>query len=328
MIKRQLTRSKQEIPLLGFGAAPLGGLYGKITDAKLLVEQAFQAGINYFDTSPYYGNSEEVLGECLECLNVDRSSYLISSKVGRSPDETFDYRPESIKTYLRQSLRRLKTDYLDIYLLHDIEYGNLEEIMTLSVPYLQTLKKEGLIKHIGFSTFETETVKMAAKYPQFTSLDILLVYGHNNLINHNLSDLKPLLEEHEIDLIDASPLALGLLRDTDPPNWHPTTLDQKQLVKKVATHLKHISCQQVSLSDIALYYTLTNMVGVSLLVGLENQEQLQANLKIYQQVLTIGDSSPENKNLTQIKGISNELMDDYLSITIKKLKPLQGIRLS
>ncbi len=328
MIKRQLKLSKQEIPLLGFGAAPLGGLYGKISDAKLLVEQAFQAGINYFDTSPYYGNSEEVLGECLKCLNVDRSSYLISSKVGRSPDETFDYRPESIKTYLRQSLRRLKTDYLDIYLLHDIEYGNLEEIMTTSVPYLQTLKSEGFIKHIGFSTFETETVKMAAKYPQFSSLDILLVYGHNNLINHNLSDLKPLLEKHEIDLIDASPLALGLLRDTNPPDWHPTTSDQKQLVKKVATHLKHISCQQVSLSEIALYYTLTNMVGVSLLVGLENLDQLHANLKIYQRVLTIVDSRTENQIVTSVNVINNQSMDDYLSIILEKLKPLQGISLS
>ena len=328
MIKRQLKLSKQEIPLLGFGAAPLGGLYGKILDAKLLVEQVFQAGINYFDTSPYYGDSEEVLGECLKCLNVDRSNYLISSKVGRSPGETFNYSPEYIKTNLKQSLRRLKTDYLDIYLLHDIEYGNLEEIMTTSVPYLQTLKREGLIKHIGFSTFEIETVKMASKYMQFTSLDILLVYGHNNLINHNLSDIKPLLEKHEIDLIDASPLSLGLLRDNNPPDWHPTTSDQRQLVKKVADHLKHISCQQVSLSDIALYYTLTNMVGVSLLVGLENLEQLQANLNIYQRVLTIGDSRPENKKLTKINGISNELMDDYLSITIEKLKPLQGISLS
>lgn len=108
MLKKQLGNTTLELPLIGFGTAPLGGLYGKISDAVELVNQAINQGINYFDTSPYYGNSEEVLGNCFKTLaqkyGIERSCYVVSSKVGRIGETEFNYQPEWIATNLKLSL--------------------------------------------------------------------------------------------------------------------------------------------------------------------------------------------------------------------------------
>lgn len=319
MLKKQLGNTNLELSLIGFGTAPLGGIYGKIEDTVELVNRALKLGINYFDTSPYYGNSEEVLGNCFKELSekykVKRSSYLISSKVGRIDKSVFNYQPTWIATSLENTLHRLDTDYLDIFLLHDIEFGDLDEIMTVSVPYLIELKKEGKIKNIGFSTYRLETVRNASKYEIFRELDVLLIYGHNTLINNSLTTIRPLLANYNIGLIDASPLALGLLRDSPPPDWHPTNNEQRQLVNKVAKMTKTGSNGKISLSDLAVYHTLTNMLGSSLLIGMETVEQLEANMEVYQKVLTI------NTNET------NEI-DDLLEMVTDQLTELRAIDIS
>ena len=103
--KKLFPGSSLELPILGFGAAPLGGLYGDVEDGKLLVKLAIDKGINYFDTSPYYGNSEIVLGECLK--EITREKYIISTKGGRLSENTFNYSPEHINHSINTSLSRL-----------------------------------------------------------------------------------------------------------------------------------------------------------------------------------------------------------------------------
>lgn len=161
--------------------------------------------------------------------------------------------------------------------------------MTISVPYLIQLKSHGKIKYIGFSTYRLETVRMASKYKTFKELDVLLIYGHNTLINNSLTTIIPILTRHNIGLIDASPLALGLLRDSPPPDWHPTNSKQRQLVAKVAKMTKIGSNGKISLADLAVYHTLTNMLGTSLLIGMETVEQLNANIEVYRKVISIGN---------------------------------------
>ena len=320
MLKRQLGCTKLHLSYIGFGCAPLGGLYGKVNDAVNLIDEALQQGINYFDTSPYYGNSETVLGMCFDTLKLPRESYIISSKAGRINEATFDYSPDWLNTSLINSLERLKTHYLDIFLLHDIEFGNIHEIMTISIPYLIKLREQGKISYLGFSTYRLETVKMASKYDTFKQLDVVLIYGHNNLINNNLGDIIKLLIENDIGLIDASPLALGLLRDNLPPDWHPTNPTQRQIINKVAKQVKLLSRGEVNLSSLAVYYTLSNMYGASLLIGMENKSQLEENIAVYNQVL---------KNGSKSKGRPTEDTFQELLESVKvKLKPLKGVDLS
>src|SRR5689334_19235128 len=126
---------------LGFGAAPIGNLFAEVDEHQALsaVHAAWDSGIRYFDTAPFYGYglSEERLGRAL--AGIARSSFVVSSKVGRrihsgSPGggstadgfavtggyAEFDYSREGIRQSVEGSLRRLKMDYIDILLLHDV----------------------------------------------------------------------------------------------------------------------------------------------------------------------------------------------------------------
>ena len=297
------------LPIIGFGAAPLGGLYGKTEGAKDLVKLALEKGVNYFDTSPYYGNSEIVLGECLR--RVPRGEYYISTKCGRNNDDTFDYSGDNIRRSVATSLDRLHTHYIDICLLHDIEFGNLEEVMSEGIDTLLGLREQGTVNHIGFSTYSLDTVLEASKYPTFKYLDAILVYGHNNLFASTLKSIKPILDDHNIGLIDASPLALGLLTVKGPPDWHPANAKQRELCKKLAKKLEDDG--SYSLPYLALYYTLTNMIGCSLLIGVDSCGQLIDNLDVL---------------CAATRGTDGDEIDELIRVVKRNLEPLRGLNIS
>ena len=146
-----------EIPKISFGAATLGDEYGKVdkNEGVQAVKRALELGIKLFDTSPYYGRkkSEQALGDALQVvskeLNLKRSDYFICTKTGRFDVSEFDFSKTRIENSIQESLNRLKTDYLDILILHDVEFGNEEEIINESIPTLVSFKKKGIINNIG-----------------------------------------------------------------------------------------------------------------------------------------------------------------------------------
>ena len=103
-------------------------------------------------------------------------------------------------------------------------------------------------------------------------MDVILVYGHNNLIDNTLSKLKNIIDKYNITLIDASPLALGLLTDNSPPSWHPAPKELKSICKSISSELKY---NNKELSTIALKYSIKNSIGNRLLVGISNINELE-----------------------------------------------------
>ena len=99
----------------------------------MLKARAAVSGINVFDTSPYYGDSELVLGDALEAVSDEfpRSSYYIQTKVGRYGYTTkdFDYSSERVQKSVAESMRRLHTDYLDVVLCHDVEFVDFDDVV-------------------------------------------------------------------------------------------------------------------------------------------------------------------------------------------------------
>lgn len=91
------------------------------------VREAFSLGVNYFDTSPYYGagKSEELLGKALQGL--PRSEIVLATKVGRYGLDTFDFSAETVTESVHTSLERLRTDYVDVIQCHDVEFVDLEQ---------------------------------------------------------------------------------------------------------------------------------------------------------------------------------------------------------
>ena len=97
-------------------------------EAREAVHEAFRLGINFFDTSPFYGNtkSETVLGKAL--VGLPRDQIVVATKVGRYGQDDFDFSPETIKERFQESLQRLQLSYVDVLQCHDIEFGDLGKV--------------------------------------------------------------------------------------------------------------------------------------------------------------------------------------------------------
>src|SRR5438876_7778022 len=161
--KRRLGKSGPELTTVGFGAWAAGGPWkfgwGPQDDNESIaaIRKALELGVNWIDTAAIYGfgHSEEVVGRALE--GVRRDTVLVATKCGRVPDATgtphCDLRPESIRRQMEASLRRLSTDYVDLYQIHwpDNETGTtLEE----SWAVMAALQDEGKARYLGVSNFE------------------------------------------------------------------------------------------------------------------------------------------------------------------------------
>src|SRR4051794_34498287 len=145
---RKLGQTGLEASILSFGASSLGSVFRDIDENEGIktVHTAIDHGINLIDVSPYYGltKAETVLGKAIS--EIPRDKFILSTKAGRYGENQFDFSKPRIIASIDESLTRLKTDYVDILLLHDIEFGSLDQIMEEGIPALQQLKKQGKIR--------------------------------------------------------------------------------------------------------------------------------------------------------------------------------------
>jgi len=199
---RMLGKSGMKVSEIILGCWAMGGGYfGDAADRDSIeaVRASFELGVNTFDTAEVYGrgHSERVLGKALE--GIDRDKYVISSKVFKH-----NMRHDLLIRACEQSLRNLKTDYLDIYFLHypvdNVPIGESMEAML-------ELKERGLIRAIGLSNFSLEQQKEAMKYGP---VDVIQPC-YSLLWRYHDKDLLPFCIENGVGIVPYSPLAQGLL---------------------------------------------------------------------------------------------------------------------
>jgi aryl-alcohol dehydrogenase-like predicted oxidoreductase len=271
---------------LGFGASAIGGMFGKTDKKEALrtIHQAFNRGINYFDTSPAYGRpnssfgpltSEIILGEGLETIN--RSEIILSSKAGKNASipPKFNFKYDSIINSVESSLKRLKTDYIDMVFLHDIEYDkgkHFDVAMNEGIKALSQLKKDGKIRFYGVSCYPIELLhKVIKDY----DMDVILIHNHYTLINDLLLELIPKIKSKGIGLINASPFASGLLTKKAPPDWYPITQTELCIVKQAADFcIKN----GISIEKIALQFSLKNSKVPTTLFSCVHEKILNQNI--------------------------------------------------
>ncbi|KAF7056941.1 hypothetical protein CFC21_064302 [Triticum aestivum] len=209
---------------VGFGASPLGNVFGDVPRnvARATVRRALDLGINFFDTSPYYGGtvSESVLGDCLRFAGVPRDSFVVATKCGRYK-EGFDFSAARVTRSIDESLARLGLDYVDILHCHDIEFTNLDQIVNETIPALQKIKESGKARFIGITGLPLSIFTYVLDRVPPGSVDLVLSYCHYGINDTALVDLLPYLKSKGVGVISASPLAMGLLTDNGPPEWHP-----------------------------------------------------------------------------------------------------------
>lgn len=282
----RLGKTNIKISELGFGASAIGGMFEKAEKKEAIktIHKAFDRGINYFDTSPAYGRdisdfgpitSEIILGEGLKSLK--REELIISTKAGKTSSipPIFNFSYQSIIDSVESSLKRLKTDYIDILFLHDIEYDkgkHLQIALTEGIEALKDLKKQGKIKFFGISSYPITILNNVISNHD---LDVVLVHNHYTLINDLLLGLIPKIKAKDIGLISASPFASGLLTHKGPPDWYPISKKDLSIIKKTVNFCMG---EHISLEKLALQFAMGNSEIPTTLFSCCNQNTLNQNI--------------------------------------------------
>src|SRR3981081_4550611 len=158
---RPLGRPGLQLSQLSFGASSLGQEFRQVdlTEALRSVHVALNLGMNFIDTSPFYGRgmSEVLLGVALR--GVPRDSYILGSKLGRYAGAHFDFSAKRVVESVDISLERMKVDHLDIMLCHDIEFVDMRQIVDETLPALRKIRQQGKVRFIGISGYPMKIFK-------------------------------------------------------------------------------------------------------------------------------------------------------------------------
>ena len=277
MENRPLGRTGLTVSQLSLGGAAFGQQYGPVSlqDATETVQAALDAGINLIDTSAYYGQgrSEEILGEIL--ATGLRRQFTLCTKAGRLDRDRFDFTAAGMRACLEGSLQRLQTDHVEILLAHDIEFADdYERIFDETASVLYALKQEGKCRFIGMSGYPLGLLRQAIERCQ---LDVVISYCHYNLQNNRLlSELLPVAEARGVGVLNASPLAMGLLTPQGPPPWHPASETIKQHCRDAARFCEEIG---QNIATLGMQFCYAESQIPSTITGTAKRAELEANLK-------------------------------------------------
>lgn len=273
MIYRRLGRTDIDVSILGFGASSLGGVFRPVNegDAIRTVAVSLDAGINFIDVAPYYGltKAETVLGKALRGVGRDR--YILSTKVGRyGPDiADCDYSAKRVKRSVDESLTRLGVEHVDLIQVHDVEFGDLDQIITQTLPALREVVASGKARYVGVTGLPISSLRYVIEQ---VPVDVILSYCHYELNDTALLDLIPLLEEKGIGVISASPLGMGLLSGHPAPDWHPAPESLKAATQSAAQHCR---ARGASIEKLAIQFALReHRIGTTLVGSADPQEML------------------------------------------------------
>ena len=221
METRPLGATGIKLPVLSFGASSLGAEFRPIdlNEAFRAVHTALDLGMNFIDTSPFYGRgmSEVMLGQALK--GVDRDSYILGTKLGRYSLEHFDFSAKRVDESIHVSLHRMNTDHLDILLLHDVEFVKLPQIWEETIPAVLKAKEQGKVRAIGFSCYPMACFNSVLNHVE-NDIDCVLSYNQYTLQNTAFADdLIPRLKDKNIGAINAGPFSARLLTNAELPVW-------------------------------------------------------------------------------------------------------------
>jgi L-galactose dehydrogenase len=275
---RVLGKTGLRVSALGFGGSPLGGVFGTIDEAtcRTTVRAALDAGINFLDTAPYYGDTaaETMLGRALR--GIERSRFVVATKVGRYGLNAFDFSAARVTRSIDESLTRLGLDTIDLIQVHDVEFGSLEQITHETLPALALACAAGKARFIGVSGLPLATLDLLAARPEVACLQS---YSHGTLYDSTLTRWLPRWEPLRLGCINSAPLGMGLLTEQGPPAWHPAPPALKEACRAAAA-----LCRQhgAHLPHLALHHS-THLPGVhTTVVGLSSPTEVRTSLEAFQ----------------------------------------------
>ena len=240
-----------------------------------LLQAAFDGGINYFDTADIYQNgfNEETVGKGIWPF---RKHIFLATKVGNEPKSNgtgWNWNPS--KSYILKavegSLKRLQTDYIDLYQLHG---GTIEDNREEVLEAFEVLKQEGKILHYGISSIRPNVVREYVAQSSIVS----------DMLQYSLLDRRPeeqmlkMLSEKGIGVLVRGALAKGLLAYKDSSNYLDYAIQDVELLRD---KLNSFSIEKMTNSQVALKWVLANPAVTSVVLGIRTKAQLKDALAIY-----------------------------------------------
>ena len=268
---RQLGNTDMQLSVISFGASSLGSEFVPVDlqDALQSVPTALDCGMNFIDTSPYYGRGigEVLLGIALK--GIPRDQYYLGTKLGRYHESHFEFSAKRVRESVDVSLHRLGTDYLDIILCHDIEFVEMQQVVDETIPALREIQQQGKVRYIGMSGYPMKIFKFVLDQ---TDLDVVLSYNHYTLQNTMFGDLAPYLKEKGVGILNAAPFSARLLTNAGLPPWHKATDQVRNICKQAADH-----CSQagIDIAQLALQYSIANPDMTTCVTGSANPGRIR-----------------------------------------------------
>ncbi len=307
--KRHFGATGLEVTDMGFGAAPIGNFLRPISEEEstAMINRAWDAGMRYFDTAPYYGHglSEARLGQNLRWR--PRNEYVLSSKVGRvlkpalrkdidfKPwvnglpfKSVFDYSYDGTMRSFEDSLQRLGLEYIDILFIHDAdvfthgpEQQKIYFMQAMEGCYraLIKLREEGLVRAIGFGVNSLDVMLDFMRQGDF---DAMLLAGRYTLLEQEpLDELLPLCEKRRTGVVIGGGFNGGILATGAVPgakwNYAPAP---EHLMKKVAEMELVCTKYKVPLPAAALQFLLAHPAVATHVPGTRNVAQMEQNIAL------------------------------------------------
>ena len=266
MQKRPLGTTGLEFTILSYGASSLGQEFRPVDIAEALrsVRVAVDCGMNFIDTSPFYGRgmSEILLGRVLP--EIPRDSYYLGTKLGRYSGTHFDFSARRVEESVDVSLERMKVDHLDIVLCHDIEFVEMSQIVDETLPALRKQVEKGKVRFVGVSGYP---MKMFQYFLDNAEIDVLLTYNHYTLQNDMALKLVPLCQTKGVGLMTAAPFSARLLTNAPLPPWHKAPPH----VREVARAAAELCAERGSdIAKLALQFSIANPDFTTCVTGSAN----------------------------------------------------------
>jgi aryl-alcohol dehydrogenase-like predicted oxidoreductase len=324
--KRKLGNCGLEVSALGLGCMGLSVCYGQAAnkeEAIKLIRAAYEQGITFFDTAEAYGAAnEELLGEALSPF---RKEVVIATKFGFEKGQAIlglNSRPENIRAVAETSLKRLKTDVIDLFYQHRVDTSvPIEEVAGT----IQDLIKEGKVKHWGLSEAAASTIRKAHAVQPVTALqsEYSLWWREPEL------EIIPTLEELGIGFVPFSPLGRGFLTgkidentafdSTDLRNSIPRfSPDARKANQSMIDLLNIIAVEKnATLAQIALAWLLAQKPWITPIPGTTKLHRLTENIGGANIVLTASDLQKIEKAASQIQ-IEGERYPEHMQKVVGK----------
>ncbi len=303
MIYKELGSTGINVSAIAFGAWQIGGFpfwQDKGDDASIrAIEAALETGINFFDTAPVYGfgRSEKIVGQALK---KSRDKVVIATKCGllwkeeKSGAMYKSLKPESVVREAEDSLRRLSTDYIDLYQIH---WPNADDPVEKAIEAMMKLKEQGKIRAIGVSNFDLPLLERAMQAGVVDSIQP----KYNMLEREAGKELLPFCGKNKIGVIAYSPLASGLLtgkyaRSEKFQDWRGSSgfgIFNKESIGKAFDDVENLkllaNAMGMALTHLAINWVLADKNVTSAIVGVKDETQLRDSVRCLERSLSMED---------------------------------------